>query len=163
MAQYWVVVFTGKTWDEFIADGASELGFRERRRLTVDRMVEGDKLMCYVSGVARWIGELEVAGKPVDAKRRIFSDEAFPVRIPVKLVTKLEPETSVVMADILRQFSWWDESKANRWGVRFQYPPSVMTEADGKLVENALVKAARNPHPVAVEAAKWSAKPRLRK
>jgi hypothetical protein len=43
---YWLDLFTGKTWDEFLAAGGEVSGFRERRWRTVQQIRSGDYLLC---------------------------------------------------------------------------------------------------------------------
>ena len=61
---YWLDLFTGTTWQEFLDAGASVSGFRERRWTTVQRIKPGDYLLCYLTGVSRFIGVLEVTSDP---------------------------------------------------------------------------------------------------
>ena len=57
---YWLDLFTGATWREFLDVGAQVTGFRSTRRTTVRQIKEGDYLLCYLTGVSRFIGMLEV-------------------------------------------------------------------------------------------------------
>jgi hypothetical protein len=57
-------LFTGTTWQEFLDAGASVSGFRKRRWKTVQRIKPGDYLLCYLTGVSRFIGVLEVTSDP---------------------------------------------------------------------------------------------------
>ena len=50
---YWLDLFTGTTWEEFLAAGGEVSGFRERRWKTVQQMKPGDYLLCYVTGIFR--------------------------------------------------------------------------------------------------------------
>jgi hypothetical protein len=43
-------------WNEFVAAGANVTGFRERRWKTVQKIKPGDILLCYLTGIGRWIG-----------------------------------------------------------------------------------------------------------
>ena len=61
---YWLDLFTGITWKEFIQAGADVPGYRESRWKTVQSMSPGDFLLCYLTGVSRFIGLLEVTSKP---------------------------------------------------------------------------------------------------
>lgn len=61
---YWLDLFTYQTWTEFLAAGGQVSGFRQRRWSTVQQMKPGDILLCYLTGVGRWIGLLEVSGAP---------------------------------------------------------------------------------------------------
>jgi hypothetical protein len=55
---YWLDLFTGTTWDEFQKAGASVSGFRHRMRKAVQKIQSGDILLCYLTGVMRWVGAL---------------------------------------------------------------------------------------------------------
>ena len=61
---YWLVLFTHATWQTFLANGATVVGFREQRWLTVKQIKPGDQLLCYLTGVSRWIGIS--GGRPSD-------------------------------------------------------------------------------------------------
>lgn len=80
---YWLDLFTGKTWQEFRDAGATVSGFRERRCTMVERMRPGDIMLCYLTGVMRWVGALEVIG-PSGDDRSIWKSADFPVRVEVR-------------------------------------------------------------------------------
>src|SRR5208282_5838703 len=80
---YWLDLFTGTTWDEFQKSGASISGFSHRMRKTVQKIQPGDILLCYLTGVMRWVGALEVIGQ-TDDKTPIWKDAEFPSRLKVK-------------------------------------------------------------------------------
>jgi len=56
---YWLDLFTGTTWDEFRKAGAKVSGFRKRMQKNARRVQPGDVLLCYLTGVMRWVGALE--------------------------------------------------------------------------------------------------------
>jgi hypothetical protein len=64
MRTYWLDLFTGSTWQEFLDAGGKVSGFRERRWRTVQQPKPGDYLLCYLTGISRWIGLLEVTSAP---------------------------------------------------------------------------------------------------
>ena len=80
---YWLDLFTGTTWQEFLDAGAKVSGFRERRWRTVQRIKPGDYLLCYLTGVSRFIGILEVTSKPYKDTTPIWKDTVFPCRMSV--------------------------------------------------------------------------------
>lgn len=96
---YWIDLFTGTTWEEFLKDGAKVTGFRHRMRNTVSNIPPGDILFCYVTGVKRWIGALEVIGQS-DDQRRIWKREEFPARLEVRPIVILKPEKSLPIEDL---------------------------------------------------------------
>jgi len=91
---YWLDLFTYQTWTEFLESGGKVSGFRQRRWNTVKKMKPGDILLCYLTGVGRWIGLLEVTGTPFQDTSPIWKQDVFPARVPVKVVAKLEPATA---------------------------------------------------------------------
>jgi hypothetical protein len=46
---YWLDLFTGTTWQEFLDAGATVSGFRESRWSTVQKIRKGDYLLCYLT------------------------------------------------------------------------------------------------------------------
>jgi len=48
---YWLDLFTGTTWKEFLDAGAKVSGFSQRMRANVSRIKPGDILLCYMTGV----------------------------------------------------------------------------------------------------------------
>ncbi len=92
---YWSDIFTGKSWEEFQKNGASVSGFPERKTNNVKRIRPGDYLICYVAGLGRFIGVLEVLSDSYHDVTPIWSDGLYPVRLKVKIVHALNPKTAV--------------------------------------------------------------------
>ena len=42
MEKYWLDLFTGQTWEEFLAHGATVSGFREHRQKMAEKVLPGD-------------------------------------------------------------------------------------------------------------------------
>lgn len=103
--QYWLDLFTAKTWDEFLAHGGKVTGFRESRWSAVQRMRPGDRLLCYLTGISRWIGLLEVTGNAFRGDEPIWADETFPSRINVQVLVDLTPETAIPVHDLADELS----------------------------------------------------------
>ena len=60
---YWLNLFTGKTWEEFLKFGGEVSGFRTSKQNLSKKIKVGDYLICYITGVSRFIGTLEVKSK----------------------------------------------------------------------------------------------------
>jgi hypothetical protein len=54
---YWLDLFTGTTWSEFQKFGATISGFSNRKRNIVQKIQPRDILLCYLTGVMRWVPE----------------------------------------------------------------------------------------------------------
>ena len=143
--QYWLDLFTAKTWDEFLAAGATVSGFRLGRRGFVNHIKPGDYLLCYLVGISRFVGVLEVTSDPFEDSEPIWSAEAFPLRVRVKLLHRLEPGTGVPIKDLLPRFSWWDPDRPRFWEGKVQGSPNQWADADGEMVTEAIAEAVRSP------------------
>src|SRR5689334_18838899 len=96
---YWLDLFTGITWQEFLDAGANISGFRESRWNTVQQIKPGDYLLCYMTGISRWIGILEVISDPFRDNAVIWKEDVFPSRVRVRVVVQLTPATAVPIYD----------------------------------------------------------------
>jgi len=143
---YWLDLFTGVTWDEFKAAGAKVSGFRESRWNSVQKIKPGDYLLCYLTGVSRFIGLLEVTDKPYRDKTPIWKDEDFPCRLGVKLVAELRPETAIPVLELRDHLSFFQNlTSPHAWTGHFRASPVKWSTADGAAVVNAILNAQANP------------------
>jgi hypothetical protein len=143
---YWLDLFTYETWTEFLAAGAAVSGFRENRWKTVQNMQPGDILLCYLTGVSRWIGLLEVTGPAFRDRSKIWSRSDFPARVPVKLLTKLEPLIAVPVIEMREKLSIFQNLKSpHAWTARFRGSPYKWNLEDGKAVVEEISAAAAAP------------------
>ena len=106
----------------------------------------GDILLCYLTGVGRWIGLLEVTGAPFQGTTPIWKLDVFPARVPVKIVAKLEPATAVPvleMRDVLSIFR--DLKSPHAWTGYFRGSPAKWKTSDGQAVVAAVMQAFQHP------------------
>jgi hypothetical protein len=75
---YWLNLFTGKTWREFQEAGAKATGFREHNWNRAKGIRPSDIFLCYMVGVKRWVGLLEVMGERFRDESPIYKEEVFP-------------------------------------------------------------------------------------
>ena len=157
---YWLDLFTGTTWREFREAGADVSGFRARQAKWAQRMQPGDIFLCYLTGVMRWVGALEVIGPSKDA-RRIWKEQEFPVRFEVKPLLLLEPEHGVPMEQLEGRVKFYASAKDRgkfdgfvRSSLKlFQNPK------DGELILALLRAAEKNPISRPVDPKKLARKP----
>lgn len=145
--RYWLDLFTGTTWAEFLRSGAAVSGFRETRWPSVKQLRQGDYLICYLTGLSRWIGVLEVTGEPfLDHKNRIWDLDQFPARVPVKLIAQLQPSTAVPILGMQEQLSIFKNATSpSAWTGAVRASPAQWKMADGEAVVAAIFEAVRNP------------------
>ena len=157
---YWLDLFTGTTWREFRGAGANVSGFRPIRRKTVERIKPGDILLCYLTGVMRWVGALEVISQSNDT-RRIWNYDEFPARLDVKPLILLDPEYGLQMQKLEGKVHFYEGSNdAGKFkGFLRGSPARFESQADGDLILNMLKEAKANPVSIPVDLHKLERKP----
>ncbi len=143
---YWLDLFSFTTWQEFLDAGANVSGFRENRWKSVYQMKIGDYLLCYLTGVSRWVGVLEVVSAPYKDSSPIWKDNVFPSRVRVKTVIQLTPETAIPITQLKDQLSIFDNLESPfAWTGHVRGSPTKWKVSDGEVVVKALLEAKNNP------------------
>jgi predicted RNA-binding protein len=143
---YWLNLFTGKTWQEFQTAGSQVSGFRERNWNRGRAIKSGDIFLCYVVGVKRWVGLLEVAGERYRDDSPIYQEEVFPVRFPVKPLVILTPGHGVPMESLAGQLTFYTKDTPSRmWSGHLRGSPTKYRDEDGEVIAAAIREAAANP------------------
>ena len=143
---YWLDLFTGRTWKEFRDSGANISGFRERRRNTVKSIKPGDLFLCYLTGVMRWVGALEVVGQSNDSKK-IWSLDDFPERLEVRPIVLFDPELGIPMDALKGKVEFFKDDSDQQYfkGFLRGSPNKFQKKEDGELIVNLLKEVERNP------------------
>jgi hypothetical protein len=83
---YYIDLFSPDTYLAFSNSDKTVSGFRERQKGIAATMRPGDKLICYVTKLSRWVGVLEVTSNYFINDNPIFTTIADPfvVRFNVK-------------------------------------------------------------------------------
>ncbi len=159
---YWLDLFTGTTWQEFLHAGSKISGFRETRWKRVQKIKKGDYLLCYLTGVSRFIGVLEVVSAPFKSGDPvIWKDEDFPCRVRVKTVVALKPDTAVPVQEMRDRLSIFRNLKNPlAWSGHFRGSPYKWRATDGEVVVEALSEAKKNPVSRHVDPAKLARRPK---
>lgn len=143
---YWISLFTWHTWQEFLEAGGDVDGFSERRWRTVRKMQPGDLLLCYLTGISRFIGVLEVTGEPYKSFTSIWSEAVFPSRVPVRTLMSLRPEYGVPVTALSEDLSYFQNMKAPfAWWGHFNASPTAEAPEDAGVILDALQDAVRDP------------------
>jgi hypothetical protein len=150
---YWLNLFTGKTWREFQAAGAKATGFREHVWARSKGIKPGDIFLCYLVGVKRWVGLLEITSERFRDETPIYEEEVFPVRFTVKSLATLSPEHGVSMESLAGKLTFFPpDATARQWSGRVRGSPSKYKPEDGEVIAAAIREAAAHPVPRPVDA-----------
>ncbi|MCC8123619.1 MAG: hypothetical protein LIO58_08765, partial [Oscillospiraceae bacterium] len=91
---YYIDLFSPDTYQAFGNSNRTVSGFRERHKGIASYVKPGDKLICYMTKLSRWVGVLEVI-KPYfidDTPVFMESNDPFIIRFGVKSLIWLRPE-----------------------------------------------------------------------
>ena len=158
---YWLNLFTYNTWEEFKKAGSNVSGFRESRWKTVQKIKKGDLFICYLTGISRFIGILEVTKEVFKDNSTIWADEDFPCRLGVRNVVELTTETAVPVLNLRENLTFFENLKSrNAWTGRFRGSPSKWETEDGEAVVKALIEAKEHPIERPVDKRKLARRPK---
>ena len=161
---YWLDLFSGKSWQEFLDSGGKVSGFRESRWNTLKKVKVGDYFLAYLTGVSRFIGIIEVTSEPYKDETPIWTDNVFPCRVDVKVVVALTPETAVPVTELKDILSFFKNLKSPyAWTGHFRGSPALWKVEDGEAVMNALLAAQANPQVRPVDPKKLAKRPQALK
>jgi EVE domain len=158
---YWLDLFTSKSWEEFQKAGAKTSGFSAGRWSYVRKMRLGDYLLCYITGISRWVGVLEVTGEPFQDETPIWTDATYPSRVRVRVIHALTPETGVPVLELRDELTVFRNlSNPNFWSGAFRGSPAKWTPGDGLVVVRAIAEAVDNPVVRPVDKARLAHRPK---
>jgi predicted RNA-binding protein len=159
--RYWLDLFTGKTWEEFLKNDAKISGFRERRKKVSQRIQVGDYLICYLTGISRFIGVLEVKSDCFVDETPLWEDAVFPIRFRVKLIYQLTPKSAIPIQNLKEKLSFFKKAGSKlSWTGLFRGSPNEFLQEDGKIIVEEIKRAAENPIDVEFDEKKYWRKPR---
>ena len=103
-------------------------------------------MLCYLTGVSRFIGILEVIGEPYQDPSGSIWDDEFPCRLKVQLVAQLSIDTAVPITTLSDRLSFFQNLKSpNAWSGQVRGSPTRWRSADGEAVVAAVLDAEHNP------------------
>lgn len=157
---YWLNLFTGATWQPFRQKGCVVCGFSHYMRGMAKRIMPQDVLLCYLTGVMRWVGAVEIISGPTEGPHRDWNNPDFPVVFLVKPLVVLSPEHGVPMEQLEGKVDFFSkpEHRGNYNQFLRRCPNLFRKPEDGPFVLNLLRQAESNPVSRPVSAAKLNRK-----
>lgn len=142
--KYFLNLFSPETFDAFTRSGCGVSGFRERHRIAASKVSIGDQLICYVTGLSRWAGILEVCSSSFEDTTPIYftENDPFIVRFKVKPLIWLELEQAVpIYEDQLwdsLSFTKGQTKGSSSWTGKIRSSLTQIDNTDAVLLESAL-------------------------
>jgi predicted RNA-binding protein len=138
---YFLDLFSPATYEAFGRSDRGISGFRMRQLNVARRIKPGDKLICYMTKLSRWIGLLEVLEGPFVDDTPIFypEDDPFVVRFRVRPLVWLPVEKAIP----IHEDRVWDQLSFTRgrskstsgWTGRLRGSLVQLDDADGAFLD----------------------------
>ena len=109
---YFLDLFSPETYEAFLKSDRNVSGFRIRQQNMASKIKVGDKFICYLTKLSRWVAVLEVASEYYLDELPIFyaENDPFTVRFRVKPLVCLEKEMTIP----IHEDRVWDTS-IHKW------------------------------------------------
>ena len=147
---YYVDLFSPETYEAFSQSNREVSGFSPRQEKAASRVTVGDKLVCYVTKLGRWVGILEVTSKYFRDDTPIFysANDPFVIRFKVKVLAWLSKEKAIPIRDdrvwdTLSFTQGYDKSGSN-WTGKLRHSLNALDDEDGQFLEQFVLSQERS-------------------
>lgn len=141
---YFLDLFSPETYEAFSRSDRTVSGFRRRQQSVAERIRPGDKLLCYMTKLSRWVGVMDVVDGPFIDGSPIFyaQDDPFEVRFHVRPTIWLPVEAAIPIHEERiwdhLSFTRGQRSGSSTWTGKLRSSLVQLDDADGKFVEAQL-------------------------
>jgi hypothetical protein len=158
---YFLNLFSPQTYEAFSNSGQSISGFRLSQQKLAERVRPGDRFVCYMTGLSRWIGILDILSDCfVDDTPYYFEeDDPFIVRFRVRPIIWLPVQHTVpIHSDELWNaltFTKDHDKNTSQWTGKLRSSLNQLSDADGQLLERVLRRQAEQPERFEINESKY--------
>ena len=141
---YFIDLFSPETYEAFKRSPQNVSGFRLRHKNLAQRINAGDKFVCYMTKLSRWVGVLEILSESYIDDSPIFypKNDPFVVRFRVKPIVLLDVEKGIpIHEDLIWQslsFTRDLEKKSIAWTGKVRGSLVQLDDNDGEFLEKTL-------------------------
>ncbi len=145
---YYLNLFSPETYEAFTASNRTVSGFRLRQQQAASKIRIGDKLICYVTRLSRWIGVLEITSNYYKEDSPLFyeKDDPFVVRFKVRPIVWLPKEKAIPIRTerVWRTLSFTREYDPDYpyWTGKLRTSLNQLDDEDGRFLEQLMVAQA---------------------
>jgi hypothetical protein len=147
---YFLNLFSPETYEAFTKSGREISGFRLRHQNTAARVQIGDKLICYMTKLSRWVGILEVTSAYFIDDTPLFypTDDPFVTRFKVKPLVWLTKEKSIPIHDdrVWNTLSFTREhvKGSSQWTGAVRTSLKQLDDSDARFLEEFMLSQAND-------------------
>lgn len=147
---YFLDIFSPTTYEAFSNSDRSITGVRLRQRHAAERVKPGDKLICYLTKLSRWVGVLQVLSESFidDTPRFTELEDPYVVRLRVRPIVWLSKEKAIPIREDrvwnTLSFTRVHDKSGSTWTGKFRSSLSAIDETDGKFLEGLIISQENN-------------------
>jgi predicted RNA-binding protein len=144
MVQYWLDLFTPRTWEQAQKNNFKLSGFRENRWSLVQKIKPGDILICYITKISRFSGILKVISEPYkdpEKAKKVWKEDFFPCVMNVEPLIILDFLHGVPAGEIIQKLTI-----AAKWGGIVRGSPNRINDLDGNTIWRILEDSRKQNH-----------------
>ncbi|MBA3450335.1 MAG: EVE domain-containing protein [Chloroflexia bacterium] len=145
---YWIVVGSPDNFARTAARGFTVQGLKSRHRKKAERMMPGDKIVYYLTGIKAFGGVATILSPYFESHERIWrsgdpkkTDEEYPFRVNIAPEAILPLDDAIPAEPIARQMVYVAKWPAANWTLAFQSNVHEITEHDYRLIRQAIEAA----------------------
>jgi predicted RNA-binding protein len=142
---YYLDLFSPETYEAFTKSKQEVSGFRPRQENAASKVQIGDKLICYMTKLSRWVGILEVTSAFFRDDTPIFysANDPFVIRFKVRPIAWLPKEKAIPVREgkVWGALSFTKEydKDGSRWTGKFRNSLNPIDDADGRFLERLIL------------------------
>ena len=147
---YFSELFSPETYESFSISNRDITGFHLRQEKAASRIKIGDKFICYMVKLSRWIGVLEVSSKYFRDNSPLFytSNDPYLIRFKVKSLVWLPKEKSIPIHDdqvwANLSFTKNNDKRGSAWTGKIRNSLIALDEDDGEFLEKLIYSQFKN-------------------
>jgi hypothetical protein len=152
MINYWLCLFTGTSWSQFLNAKNKQVGFNKTQIKQAHKIKTGDLLIAYLTKVSRFVAILEVTHEAIISEEQKWTEGLFPVRIGAKVVKQLTIPSAIPMSAFLGKLSFLmlnEMPVSGVWSAHVRSSPRRWKSEDGeavsKFIDN-IILTGKNPN-----------------
>ncbi len=158
---FYTNLFSPDTYETFSRSNRSVSGFSKHQHAWARRIQQGDRFICYMTKLGRWIGVLEVLGECYIDETPLFYPEGDPyvIRFEVRPVVWLSKDRTIP----IREKHIWDTLSFTRgvalkspaWTGKVRTSLNKLSEQDGQFLQDQLIAQQSAGHDYPVDEDEW--------
>jgi hypothetical protein len=147
---HYVTLFSPETYRRFSESKRDRAAVTLRQRKAAERVLPGDVLVAYLTGLSRWVGLFEVTGSAYQDSTPLFveGDDPFVIRFPIKPHVFVGPEGGIpIHQDFLWKklsFTKGHELNSALWTASVRTSLTPLSPEDASLLDTSLRAQARS-------------------